>query len=177
MISRQEEQAGVDIRKNTGLSDEERDQVVQLLQRSYNMEIETVANYLANSIHLDGMLAMEVKESLEEDVNEELSHARKLANRIKVLGGYIPGSQELSMDQKTMQPPKSTVDVLSVIKGVIDAEDAAIDNYQKLVEATGDDKDPVTQDLAIALKGEEEEHRREFAGFLREYEALKEMYK
>jgi bacterioferritin len=123
------------------------------------------------------MLAMEVKESLEEDVNEELNHARKLAQRIKVLGGYIPGSQELAMEQTTLQPPQSTVDVLSVIKGVIDAEDGAIDQYQKLIDATGDDKDPVTQDLCVTLKGEEEEHRREFAGFLREWEALKEMYK
>ena len=177
MISKQEEQAGVDIRKATGLSDEERDQVIELLQKAYNMELETVSNYLANSIHLDGMLAMEVKESLEEDVNEELSHARKLANRIKVLGGYIPGSQELAMEQTTMQPPRDTVDVLSVIKGVIDAEDAAIDHYQKIIHATGDDKDPVTQDLAITLKADEEEHRREFAGFLREFEVLKEMYK
>jgi len=177
MISKQEEQAGVDIRKATGLSDEERDQVIALLQKSYNMEIETVSNYLANSIHLDGMLAMEVKESLEEDVNEELGHARKLANRIKVLGGYIPGSQELAMEQTKMQPPRDTVDVLSVIKGVIDAEDGAIDQYQKIIQATGDDKDPVTQDLAITLKADEEEHRREFAGFLREFEALKEMYK
>jgi bacterioferritin len=167
----------VDIRKDTGLSEQEREQVITLLQTSYNMELETVANYLANSIHLDGMLAMEVKESLEEDVQEELGHARKLANRIKVLGGYIPGSQELKMTQDTMQPPKDTIDVLSVIKGVIDAEDGAISHYQKLIHATGDDKDPVTQDLAITLKGEEEEHRREFAGFLREYEALQEMYK
>jgi bacterioferritin len=177
MISKQEEKGGVDIRKDTGLSEQEREQVIEMLQTSYNMEIETVANYLANSIHLDGMLAMEVKESLEEDVNEELNHARKLANRIKVLGGYIPGSQELKMTQTGMQPPQNTVDVLSVIKGVVESEDAAIDQYQRIIHATGDDKDPVTQDLAISLKGEEEEHRREFAGFLREYEALKEMYK
>jgi bacterioferritin len=176
MISKQEEKAGVDIRQDTGLSDDQREQVITLLQQSYNMELETISNYLANSIHLDGMLAMEVKESLEEDVNEELNHARQLARRIKVLGGYIPGSQDLSMNQTTLQPPQSTVDVLSVVKGVIDAEDAAIDQYQKLIQATGDDKDPVTQDLAVTLKGEEEEHRREFAGFLREYEALKEMY-
>jgi len=177
MISKQEEQSGVDIRKQTGLDEQEREQVIDLLQTSYNMEIETVANYLANSIHLDGMLAMEVKESLEEDVNEELTHARKVANRIKVLGGYIPGSTELQMSQAGMQPPHNTVDVRSVIKGVIEAEDGAIDQYQKIIDATGDDKDPVTNDLAVNLKGEEEEHRRQFAGFLREYEALKEMYK
>jgi bacterioferritin len=167
-------QHGVSIKTSHGMDEQTRQQVIQMLQKSYHSEIETVANYLANSIHLDGMLAMEVKESLENDVNEELDHARRLARRIKVLGGPIPGSQQLEMDQKSMQPPESTVDVLSVIKGVIEAEDGAIDQYQKIIEATGDEKDPVTQDLAVNLKADEEEHRREFAGFLREYEALQE---
>jgi len=168
--------AADEIKKHDTLTDQDRALIITLLTRSYEMEIETVANYLANSIHLDGMLAMEVKESLEEDIQEELDHANRLARRIKVLGGKIPGSLALSFGQKTLQPPESTVDVKSVILGVIDAEEGAIDQYQKIIEATGDDKDPVTQDLAIELKGDEEEHRREFVGFLREYEALKDMF-
>jgi len=168
--------AADEIKKHDTLTDQDRALIITLLTRSYEMEIETVANYLANSIHLDGMLAMEVKESLEEDIQEELDHANRLARRIKVLGGKIPGSLALSFGQKTLQPPESTVDVKSVILGVIDAEEGAIDQYQKVIEATGDDKDPVTQDLAVELKGDEEEHRREFVGFLREYEALKDMF-
>ncbi len=165
------------VKKTDTLKDKDRKHLVALLQKAYNMEIETVANYVANSIQLDGMLAMEVKESLEQDVQEELGHAQTLAKRIKILGGDIPGSQDLKMEQTTLQPPKDTVDVLSVIKGVIDAEDAAINHYQKVIEFTGDDLDPVTQDLAIELKGDEEEHRREFVGFLREYEAMRKMFK
>ena len=165
------------VRKETELDDAARARILELLTRGYAMEIETVANYLANSIHLDGMLAMEVKESLEEDVTEELNHAKMLAGRIKILGGKIPGSLSLTMSQKGLQPPESTIDIESVIRGVIDAEDAAISNYQELIEATGDDRDPVTQDLAVELKGDEEEHRRQFVGFLREYEAMKRMFK
>lgn len=159
-------------RKTTDLPDKDRKHLIALLQKAYNMEIETVANYVANSIHLDGMLAMEVKESLEQDIQEELLHAQTLAKRIKILGGTIPGSQALKMEQTTLQPPKDTVDVLSVINGVIDAEDGAIDHYQTIIEFTGDDLDPVTQDICIGLKGDEEEHRREFAGFLRDRKSV-----
>ncbi len=67
-------------------------QTIRLLQKAYRMELETVMNYLANSIHLDGMLAEEVKRALSSDVTEELGHARRLASRMNQLGGRIPGS-------------------------------------------------------------------------------------
>ncbi|MEM8784105.1 MAG: ferritin-like domain-containing protein [Planctomycetota bacterium] len=153
-----------------------RKQLVALLITAYNAEIETVANYVANSVHLDGMLAKGVKDSLSADAAEELGHAEQLAKRIKLLGGSIPGSQALKMSQATLQPPSSTVDVKSVILGVIDAEDGAIATYQKIIDAAGG-VDPVTEDLAITLKADEEEHRREFVGFLREFEAMRAMFK
>lgn len=162
-------------KKSQTMDDATREKLIALLRKAYNMELETVINYRTNSIHLDGMLAKEVKESLEKDVVEELGHAGLLAKRLKILGGRIPGSQELEMEQTSLQPPESTVDVVSVIKGVIEAEDGAIDHYQKIIEASGD-ADPVTEDLAIHLKGDEEEHRREFVGFLREYEAMEKMF-
>lgn len=164
-----------ELKKAQTIPDDKRNAIIKMLQKSYNMELETVCNYVANSIHLDGMLAMEVKESLEQDVQEELGHAQKIAKRLKILGGKIPGSQALKMEQTSLQPPDDTVDVYTVIQGVIDAEDGAIDQYQKIIEAT-DEIDPVTQDLCIELKGDEEEHRREFLGFLREYEAMKRMF-
>ena len=147
-----------------------RQSVIDLLRTAYNMEIETVANYLANSIHLDGFKAKHIKDALAADIQEELLHATQLAKRIKVLEGRVPGSQELKMDQTSLQPPADQLDVLAVIHGVIDAENGAIAHYQKLIEAT-DGFDPVTQDLCIELKGDEEEHRREFKGFLAEMQA------
>lgn len=153
-----------------GISDAQKQPIIDALITSYNMELETVINYLACSLHLDGMLAKEIKESLEADVTEELDHARQLAARIKVLGGTIPGSQALKMTQGSLQPPADSLDIEAVIRGVIEAEDGAIAQYQKIIELTGEDCDPVTQDLAITLKGDEEEHRREFLGFLKEWE-------
>ena len=42
------------------------EQIIELLTAAYCMELETVMNYLANSINLDGVRAEEIKKSLEE---------------------------------------------------------------------------------------------------------------
>ena len=68
-----------------------------------------------------------------------------------------------------MQPKADTTDVVSVIKGVIDAENSAIAQYNKLIRLC-DGIDYVTQDLCITSLADEEEHRRDFLGYLAEYE-------
>jgi len=80
-------------------------QIVQLLEQAYSAELETVENYLANSVWLDGLRAEEIKEKLAEDVTEELGHARKLAQRLKQLDACPPGSLKLHRSQMSMQPP------------------------------------------------------------------------
>ena len=145
------------------------DEIVAELTKSYWMELETVVNYLANSVHLDGVRAEEIKNSLSNDVSEELNHATQLANRIKTIGGPVPGSEGFQAAQKTLQPPDDTTDVVAVIKGVIDAEQSAIDQYDKIIRLT-DGVDFVTQDLCITLLADEQQHRREFLGYLKEYE-------
>jgi bacterioferritin len=149
---------------------ERREAIVDLLKTAYFMELETVMNYVTNSINPDGVRAQEVKENIEEDIQEELAHAQQFAARIKELYGVVPGSLEFKASQDTLQPPDDQIDVVHVIKGVIDAEDGAIQHYTRLVEET-EDVDPVTNDMAIAILHDEQGHRRLFEGFLREYEA------
>jgi bacterioferritin len=143
--------------------------IIKLLAEAYNGEIETVMNYIASSVNLDGVRAEEVKASLGKDVTEELGHAQLLANRIRTLGGVVPGSKSLKWTQTKLQPPKSSTDVVSVIKGVIAAEEDAIDIYTRIIKAS-EGKDWVTQDMAITILSDEQEHRRMFVGFLKEYE-------
>ncbi len=149
------------------MDDATRKNIIDLLVTSYNMEIETVINYIANAENLDGIRAQHIKQALGDDVAEELGHAQLLAKRIKTLGGAVPGSQALTWSQSSLQPPADRLDVVSVIQGVIDAEQGAIDHYQKVILAAGDD-DPVTADLCTTLKGDEEEHHQLFKGFLAE---------
>jgi bacterioferritin len=146
-----------------------RKKIVGLLTHAYWMEIETVMNYIANSIHLDGVRAEEIKKSLAADVTAEIAHAQQFCKRIKELYGRVPGSREFAATQTYLQPPQSSTDVVAVIRGVIEAEQGAIDHYTKLIKAC-DGVDYVTQDMAITILADEESHLREFEGFLKEYE-------
>jgi len=148
---------------------EKREEIIALLTKAYWMEIETVMSYIANSVNPDGVRAMEIRESLEEDIQEELSHAQQFAARIKELYGVVPGSLDFSAEQSYLQPPADQVDVTHVIRGVIEAEQGAIEHYSRIVEET-DGVDPVTQDMVIAILHDEQGHKRLFEGFLREYE-------
>ncbi len=149
--------------------DQRRNEVIQELAVAYWMEMETVMNYVSNSINLDGVRAEEIKASLLADITAELGHAQALAKRIKTLGGIVPGSKSFVARQDSLQPPKKLTDVVHVIKGVIEAENSAIAQYNKLIKLC-DGFDYVTQDLCITALGDEEEHRREFMGYLAEYE-------
>ena len=144
-------------------------EIIEALTVAYWMELETVQNYLANSVNLDGVRAEEVKKALGADIAAELGHAQQIAGRIRVLGGRVPGSMDFKPSQKSLQPPSSSTDVAAVIRGVIEAEDGAIKQYSKIISLC-DGKDYVTQDMCITLLGDEEQHRREFKGFLSEYQ-------
>jgi bacterioferritin len=134
------------------------------------MELETVMSYITNSTNPDGVRAQEIIESLKQDVQEELGHAQEFATRIKELYGVVPGSMSFTPEQSYLQPPDQQTDIVHVIKGVIEAESGAIEHYNAIIEFT-EGKDPVTNDMVIAILRDEEGHRRLFEGFLREYEA------
>ena len=152
------------------MSDQEKiDQIVVELTKAYWMEIETVINYIANSTDLDGVRAEEIKKSLSADIQAEVAHAQLLASRIKTIGGTVPGSLQFKPDQTSLQPPSDTTDVATVIKGVIEAEQGAITQYNKIAKLC-DGVDYVTQDLVVTALADEEEHRRQFMGFLKEYQ-------
>lgn len=145
---------------------EKRNEIIQALQKAYWKEIETIINYQANSVNLDGIRAEEVKEILSKEVSDELAHSQKLAERIKDLEGTVEGSRKFKAEQDSAQPPADTTDLKAVVQGVIDAEQDAIKHYKYIIELT-DGVDYVTQDMAIELLGDEENHLRIFKGFMK----------
>ena len=149
---------------------EKREEIVDLLKKAYFMELETVMNYVTNSTNPDGVRAQQVKEALVPDIQEELMHAQNFAARIKELYGVVPGSTEFQAEQNFLQPPEDQVDIVHVIKGVIDAERGAIQHYTHIVEVT-EGVDQVTQDMVIEILHDEQGHMRLFEGFLKEYAA------
>jgi len=149
--------------------DKKTQKIIEELMVSYAMELETVENYMAIAVNLDGVRSEVIKKVLQADIAEELMHAQTLATRIKTLGGVVPGSMSLKKVQKFLQPVKISTDIVSVIKGVIEAEEGAIAQYNKIIKLC-DGHDYVTQDKVIGLLAGEEDHRREFIGFLKEYQ-------
>lgn len=156
---------GTDLKSRGSFRVDKTKDIITELKRSYAIEMETVQNYLANSIDLDGEDAEEVKEALGEEAFLKLKHGRSLAKRIKVLGGRIPGSLELPRDQNLLQPPLDSSNVMAVIHGVLRVKETAISQYQKIISLT-DGLDYVTQDMVIDLLSDEREHHRLFLGFL-----------
>lgn len=145
-------------------------EVTDLLRKAYSDEIETVMNYLTNSIVLEGVSAEEVRESLETDIQEELGHAEMIGQRLKQLDERPPASYDFEARQEGLQPPEDSTDVLSVIDGVLEAEEDAISTYRDVISAAREADDPVTEDLGVTILADEEAHRTEFRGFKREYE-------
>ncbi len=143
-------------------------EIIDGLIKSYWAEIETVMNYIANGTNLDGVRAEEIKKALAAEVADEIGHAQTLAKRIKEISGKIPGSMEFKATQKSLQPNADSTDVEYVIRGVIDAENSAIEQYNKLIKLC-DGVDYVTQDMVITLLADEESHRTVFEGYLKEY--------
>ena len=135
-------------------------EIVNAFKMSYKMELETVMNYIAVSTNLDGIRAKHVKDELAADVPTELQHAQLIANRIKTIGGQVPGSLQLTMEQQRMQTPADTTDVEIVTRGAIAAEEGAIAQYRKVIELSSG-FDPATEELAITALADEEEHRRD----------------
>ena len=146
------------------------ERVVEILKKAYGDEMETVMNYQTNAIVLDGVRAEEIKESLQQDIQEELAHAQQLGQRLKQLDARPPGSAEFVARQDSLQPPEDSTNVISVIRGVLDAEEDAIETYRTLIDAAEAANDPVTEDLAVTILADEEAHRTEFRGFEKEYQ-------
>ena len=137
--------------------------IIAELKRSYANELETIQNYLAHSIDLEGTGAELIREALEEEITLKLRHARRLAKRINMLGGRVPGSLELQRGQHSLQPALENTDVMAVIQGVISTNETTISQYQKILT---EGLDYVTQDMVIDLLSDEREHRRLFLSFL-----------
>src|ERR687894_223098 len=140
---------------------DERAQLIEMLTRAYWMEIETVMSYITNSINPDGVRAQEIIESLQQDIDAELAHAREFGARIKELYGVVPGSLDFRAEQNYLQPPNEQTDIVHVIRGVIEAESGAIEHYNRIIEFC-EGRDPVTQDMVITILRDEEGHRRLF---------------
>ena len=138
--------------------------VIDLLIDAYNAEIETVMNYIVNSVNLDGVRAEQISFA-RDHIPAELGHATDAARRIKTTGGCVPGSLALKWSQARHATAGEVDRRRRGDQGRIAAEEAAIEIYTAIIKAC-EGEDYVTQEQ-ITILADEQEHRREFIGFLK----------
>lgn len=137
-------------------------QIIESLKAAYIAELQTVEDYLANSVWLDGPGARQIAESLDVYIAQELAHAKAIAVRLKELGVRSPDS--FRREAQRILPLHDETDPVIAVEGVLEAERNAILRYEKLIAAC-EGKDMTTQDLVIAILADEEKHRKVFEGF------------
>ena len=140
-------------------------EIIAALKRAYAGEFETLQNYVAHGVHLQGTVPEVIGTSLEASISQKLKNVRRLARRINVLGGRVPGSLELPRAQDYFQPGAEKADAPAVIQGVLRASAAAIARYETIIALT-EGNDYLTQDLVIDLLSHERDLHQLFTGLL-----------
>jgi bacterioferritin len=126
------------------------------------MELGTVQNYTRTSVNLDGLRSEVIKKAVAADIVSEVQPAHQNHKRIS------PWPDPPAAQPKFPRPWKVTPNIVAGLKGGIAAEAPVVAQYTKTTELC-DGVDYVTQGMIIGILGGEEDHRREFLGFLKEY--------
>jgi bacterioferritin len=139
----------------------------ELLREAYAAEWETAYNYQVLSEVLEFTEGYVAAEEFSADIDEEISHARLLAKRLRVRDE----SPEFFVDQPNfgLQEQYSGLDgadVTECIQAAIEAEETAIRTYKEIIDVAGEVEDYPTEDLAIELLADEQGHLRELMDLL-----------
>jgi bacterioferritin len=126
------------------------------------MELGTVQNYTRASVNLDGWRSEVIKKAVAADIVSEVQPAPQNHQRPS------PWPDPPAAQPKFPRPWKVTPNIVAGLKGGIAAEAPVVAQYTKTTELC-DGVDYVTQGMIIGILGGEEDHRREFLGFLKEY--------
>lgn len=137
-------------------------EIVEMLKTAYAAEVQSVEDFLATSVWLDGPGSRQIAQALDVYIPGKLIQAKKIARRLKQLGVNSPAS--FASTQKILPPPDHT-DPLPAVEGVLEAQRQAISRCEKLIRAC-ERKDFATQELAMEILADEERHRALFEGFL-----------
>lgn len=129
----------------------------QLLKEAIYFEMFAAYQYWVAYNTVEGGARLDLADELQEHIEDELKHIEKLAKRLRQLGC----KPDKSMMKVTQTVGKSIVipsdDPGSILKAVLDAENAGIHRYNKIAEITVD-TDPVTHRLVSDILAKESEH-------------------
>ncbi len=145
----------------------DREQVLKLLDEALATEIVCVLRYRSHYFRAVGIESPQVAAEFLEHIQEEQSHADRLAERIVQLGGKPNFSPEglLSRSHAEFVEGESLRDM---IKEDLIAERVVVDIYGEMIRYIGND-DPTTRRLLEDILQNEEEHADDLADLLKRF--------
>lgn len=151
-----------------------REEIVHQLRRAYCDEWLAYMQYRTAATVIKGMMRPEVSADLLENADEEMEHARMLADRIQELCGEIPLSPQQILENCNCAFVAPTDPcAYRIICQSIASERCAIAVYRKILTMVGD-RDPVTAHLILEILEDEVEHEYEFRQFKEDIEATRD---
>lgn len=152
---------GIEIVKRAGLDVEA---LVKLLNKAYSDEWLAYYQYWVGAQIVVGPLSNTLREEFEEHADEELLHARKLANRISELGGKPALSPDDWYNNSTcgyLIP--SDAKSCALLKQNLRSERCAIEVYSKILMLVKG-KDLLTSKIIREILADEVEHENDLEG-------------
>lgn len=144
-------------------------ELVKELKKAYVEELLSLQNYLSIGNYLEGVDGEYIGDSLVGDVDEEKSHAERLAQRLTELDARPVLSSEVSDLEGVSQDIMLSVDnegsVRDAVEAVIELESGAVKRYKRIIRYARELGDETTRTLAEDLLADEEEHLDEFEGY------------
>ena len=148
--------------KGMGLDQKTCEEIVHHLRRAYSDEWLAFMQYWTAAHVVTGVMRPEMFCELMENANEELEHARMLADRIQELCGEIPLTpQEILENCNCAFVAPSDPCGSRIMCQSIASERCAIAVYNRILKMIGD-RDPVTSHLILEILEDEVEHEYEF---------------
>lgn len=136
------------------------DQLIGELKKAYLDELLAFYSYWITAIVAEGFHGEELAEHFKEEAEDELGHARRLAERILELGGdpvVHPSQWEAGANAPWTAPRANRADAEGMLADQLKAEASAIETYNRIAKMTFG-KDPVTYNLVTELLADEVRH-------------------
>jgi bacterioferritin len=117
--------------------------IIDLLNRQLTMELSSMDQYLAHSKLYEDWGIHRLYHLLEHEYDEELSHARKIIERIIFLEGKA--------DTASRHPIKVGADIKQMLTFDLEAENAVAESLREIIGVCEEEQDYVTRDMLLEL--------------------------
>ncbi|MCX8195183.1 MAG: ferritin-like domain-containing protein [Candidatus Micrarchaeota archaeon] len=150
------------------------DEIIKMLNKALADEWLAYYQYWVGALVVKGPMRPEVQAELSEHANEELGHAKMLAERIIQLGGtpILNPAEWMKNSNCGYDEPKDE-HVLKVLEQNIKGEQCAIETYSNMLKKIMVEKDPITFHLVRKILEDEVKHEHDLQDLEQDIKMIK----